>query len=83
MGYRNLYWVGSVSDWKTTSRSFFSLESAVIAWLSRKQTSVVLTIVEGVYIVTCLTYCEAMWLWKLLLDLFGLDLDATYIYFDN
>ena len=38
---------------------------------------------EAEYVVACLTSCEAVWLRKLLSDLFDLQLDATCIYCEN
>ena len=35
------------------------------------------------YVTACLASCEAVWLRKLLSDLFDLKLDATCIYCDN
>ena len=42
-----------------------------------------LSIAEAEYVAACLTSCEAMWLRKLLSDLFDLQMDATCIYCDN
>ena len=42
-----------------------------------------LNIAEVEYVATCSTSCEAVWLRKLLSDLFDLQLDATCIYYDN
>ena len=50
VGYTDTNWVGSVTNRKSTSRCCFSLGSTVIAWHNRKQTSVVLSIVEVEYI---------------------------------
>ena len=38
---------------------------------------------EAKYVVVCSVSCEAVWLRKLLSDLFDLQLDATCIYCDN
>ena len=38
---------------------------------------------EAKYVVACSSSCEAVWLRKLLPDLFDLQLDATCIYCDN
>jgi hypothetical protein len=43
VGYTDLDWAGSVIDQKSTSGRCFSLGSTVIAWRSRMQTSVVLS----------------------------------------
>ena len=42
-----------------------------------------LSTTEAEYGVACLDSCEAMWMRKLLFDLFDLQLDATCIYCDN
>ena len=42
-----------------------------------------LSTVEAEYVAACLASCEAVWLRKLLSDLFDLQLDATCIYCDN
>ena len=42
-----------------------------------------LSIAKEEYVTTCSTICEAVWLRKLLSDLFDLSLDATCIYCDN
>ena len=57
--------------------------SAMISWLSRKQSNVSLSTAEAKYITSCFSSCESIWLQKLLLDLFGLDMDAIVILCDN
>ena len=42
-----------------------------------------LSAAEAEYIAACSASCEAVWLWKLLSDIFDLQLDATCIHFDN
>ena len=42
-----------------------------------------LSTAEAEYVVACSFSCEAVWLRKLLFDLFDLQLDATCIYCDN
>ena len=37
---------------------------------------------EAEYVVACSTSCEVVWLWKLLSDLFDLQMDATCIHCD-
>ena len=36
VGFTDLDWVGSVSDWKGTFGCCFSLGSTVVSWFSRK-----------------------------------------------
>ena len=55
----------------------------MISWFSRKQSSVALSTAKAEYIAACSASCEAVWLRKLLLDLFDLELEATCIFCDN
>ena len=73
------YWAGSAIDRKSTSRCCFSMGSGVISWLSRKQSCVALSIAEAEFVTACSASCEAVWLRKLLSDLFDLQLDANCI----
>ena len=57
--------------------------SGVISSFSRKKFYVALSTVEAEYVTACSASCEAVWLRKLLSDLFDLQLDATCIYCDN
>ena len=56
---------------------------AMILWFSKKQSSVSLSTAEANHIATCSDSCEAIWLHKLMLDLFDLELDTTVILCDN
>jgi hypothetical protein len=82
-GYTDSDWAGSVSDRKITSGCCFSLGSAMISWQSRKQSSIALNTAEAEYIAACSASCEAIWLRKLLTDLFDLEMEATTILCDN
>ena len=55
----------------------------MIAWRSRKQTSVALSTTEEEYIAACSASSEVVWLRKMLSGLFDLEMDATCIYCDN
>jgi len=83
VGYTDSDWAGSVTNRKSTSRCCFRMGSVVISWLSRKQTSVALSMAEAEYIAACSSCSEILWLWKLLAGLFDLELDATCIFCDN
>jgi hypothetical protein len=82
-GYTDSDWAGSVSDKKSTSGCCFSLGLAMILWQSRKQSNIALSTMEAEYIVACSASCEAIWLRKLLTDLFDIDMEATTILCDN
>ena len=83
VGYTDSDWVGSVTDQKSSSWCCFSLGSAVSVWCSRKQTSVARSTTEAEYITACLASSEVVWLQKMLLGLFDLEMDVTCIYCDN
>ncbi len=68
--YSNGDWVGSVEDRRRTFACWFSLGSASISWMSRKQKSVAISIAGTEYIATSMTSCEAAWLRKLSSELF-------------
>ena len=55
----------------------------MISWFSRKQSCVARSTSEAEYVAACSASCEAVWLRKLLSDLFDLQMDATCIYCDN
>jgi hypothetical protein len=59
------------------------LGSGVVSWFSRKQKSATLSSVEAEYMATSLAACEAIWLQKLLMGLFGQELETTVIHSDN
>ena len=83
LGYTDVDWAGSVVDHKSTSGCCFTLGSASISWMSRKQKSVALSTTEAGYIVASMTSCEAVWLRKLFSELFGFTLDTTVILYNN
>ena len=81
--YSDADWAGNVVDHKSTSGCFFSLGSALISWMIRKQKSVALSTAEAKYIVTSMASRESVWLRKLFSELFEHVLDTTVIYCAN
>jgi hypothetical protein len=82
-GYADADWEGSAVDRKSTFGCCFTLGSAMVSWCSRKQTSVALSTTEAEYIALCVAVREAVWLHKLLANLFGHEMDSTVIHCDN
>ena len=70
VGFTDSDSAGSVSDRKSTSGCCFSLGLAAVLWFSRKQKSVALSSAEAEYMAASQATCEALWLHKLLVDLF-------------
>ena len=82
-GYSDADWAGSVVDRKSTSGCCFSLGSALISSMSRKQKSVALSTTKAEHIAASMASSEAIWLRKLFSELFGHVLDTTVIFCDN
>lgn len=82
-GFTDADWAGSPTDRKSTSGGIFSIGSTAVSWYSRKQRSVALSSVEAEYMAASLATCEAIWMSKILVGLFGSHLDPTVIYCDN
>jgi hypothetical protein len=70
-------------DRKSTSGCCFTLGSTMVSWCSRKQSSVALSTAEVEYIALSVVFCEAVWLHKILTDLFDYEMDPTTIDCDN
>ena len=83
VGYTDSDWAGCVSDRKSTSGCRFGLGSTVVSWFSRKQKSVALSSVEAEYMAASPASCEAIWLHKLLIWIFGVQMRPMVIYCDN
>ena len=82
-GFTDADWAGSPTNRKSTSGGVFSIGSTVVSWYSRKQRSVALSSVEAEYMTASLAACEAIWMRKILVGLFGSHLEPTVIYCDN
>ena len=82
-GYVDSYWEGNTTDRKSTLGCCFGLEYGMIFWISMKKSCVALSTTEAEYVATCLASCEAVWIQKLLSDLFDLELEVTCIFYDN
>jgi hypothetical protein len=82
-GYVDVDWAGSVVDQKSTSGCCFTLGFAMVSWCSRKQSSMALITAKAEYIALSVAVREAVWLLKLLADLFDHEMDFTIIHCDN
>jgi hypothetical protein len=82
-GFMDADWAGIPTDRKSTSGGIFSIRSTVVSWYSRKQRSVELSSAEAEYMAASQDACEAIWMRKILVGLFGSHLDPTVIHCDN
>ena len=82
-GFTDADWARSPSDRKSTSGGIFNLGSTIVFWYSRKQRLVALSLAEAEYMAASQAACEAIWMQKILVGLFGQRMDPTVIYCDN
>ena len=76
-------WDGSAVDRKNTSGYCFSMGSTMISWSSRKQGSIAQSTTKAEYIAASDACKEAVWIRKLVYDLFVEKFDSTIIHCDN
>jgi hypothetical protein len=79
-GYVDVYCAGSAVDQKSTFGCCFTLGSAMVSWCSGKQSYVALSTAEVEYIALSVEAPEAVWLLKILTDLFDREMDPTIIH---
>jgi hypothetical protein len=87
-GYVDADWARSTVDRKSTFGCCFTLGSAMVSWCSMKQSSMELSVEEYItleeeYITLSVEVHEAVWLHKILTDLFDHEMDPTTIHCDN
>ena len=82
-GFTNVDWARSTFEMKSRSRQSFNIGSPVVSWSIRKQRSVALSSVEVEYMTAIQESCEAIWMRKILVGLFGQKMDPAVIYCDN
>ena len=70
-GFMDVYWEGNPTDQKSTLGGVFSIRSTVVSWYSRKQISVALISAEAEYMAASQAACEAIWMTKIMVVLFG------------
>jgi len=70
-GFTDENWVGSPSDRNNTLRGVFSIGSTTVSWYNKKQRSIVLSLAEAEYMAASQATCEAIWMRKILVGLFG------------
>eukprot|EP00253_Pinus_taeda_P001424 PITA_01424 len=76
-------WARSSVDRKSTSGYCFNIGSGMTSWCNRKQKPVALSSSEAEYMAANTTSFEAIWLKKLLVNLFRRNMEATKIMCDS
>jgi hypothetical protein len=82
-GFMDVDWVDNPMDRKRTSGGIFSIGSTTVSWYNRKKISVALSSMEEEYVEASQDACEAIWMRKILVGLFGSHLYLIVIHCDN
>ena len=82
-GFTDADSAGSSVDRKSTSGYYFNIRSGMTSWCSSKQKFVALSSSEAKHMAASTASCEAIWLRKLLVNLFRRNMEATRIMCDN
>jgi len=81
-GYSDVDWADNADDRKSTSGGCFYVGNNLVAWMSRKQSSISLSTTEAEYIATGSCCTQLLWMKKLLFD-YGFTQDSMIINYDN
>jgi hypothetical protein len=81
-GYFDADWAGNADDRKNTSGGCFYVGTNLVAWMSRKQSSISLSTIEAEYIATGSCCTQLLWMKKLLCD-YGFTQDTMVIHCNN
>ena len=82
-GFSDSDWAGNLDDRRSITGYAFSIGSGVIAWSSKKQSTVALSSCEAEYQALCAATCEAIWLRRLLNNAGEEHKESTIIKTDN
>ena len=82
-GFTNADWAGSPSERNITSRGIFNIGSTIVSWYNMKQRSFALSSAEAEYMAASQVACEAIWMRKILVGLFGHHMDPTLLHCGN
>lgn len=82
-GFSDSDWAGNLDDRRSITGYAFNIGSGVIAWSSKKQSTVALSSCEAEYQALCAATCEAIWLRRLLKDAGKEQKQPTSIKSDN
>ena len=80
--YTDADWDGSVDDRKNTLGGCFYIGNCLVAWMSKKQNSISLSIAETEYIVVVSCCSQLLWIKQMLKD-YGIDQGTMVVFYDN
>jgi hypothetical protein len=69
IAYTDADWASCIDDQRSTSGATFYLFECLVSWLSKKQSSVSLSIVEAEYIAAAAYCTQVLWMKQTLIDI--------------
>ena len=82
VGFSDSHWANNADDRKSTIGGCFYVRANLVAWMSKKQNSISLSIAEVEYIAARSCCSQLLWMKKLLSD-YGISQDTMVVYGDN
>ncbi|KAJ4718900.1 Retrovirus-related Pol polyprotein from transposon TNT 1-94 [Melia azedarach] len=83
IGFTDSDYAGDLDDRKSTSGYIFMMGSGAVSWSSKKQAIVTLSTTEAEYVAATSCACQAIWLRKILEELYFKQEGPTLIFCDN
>lgn len=83
LGYSDADYAGDVETRRSTSGFVFMFGNGIISWGSERQRAVALSTTESEYIAAAHAVKEMVWLYRLLSEIFIIDLDKPTFLMDN
>jgi hypothetical protein len=83
IAYTYAYWAGCIDDRRSTSGAMFYLGECLVSWLSKKQSSISLSIIEAWYIAETPCCTQVLWMKQNLTDIQVEYDDPITIYCDK
>jgi hypothetical protein len=83
IAYTDADWAGDIDDRKSTSGAAFYLGDCLVSWLSKKQSSISLSIAEVEYIAAAACCTQIIWMKQTLQDLQVRYNEPISIFYDN
>jgi hypothetical protein len=83
IGFSDADHAGDVDDRKSTTGSLFFYGRCPISWQSQKQKSTALSSCQAEYMAASTTSCQAVWLGRLIGELFAKDPSVPILFVDN
>jgi hypothetical protein len=83
IAYTDADWAGCIDDRRSTSGATFYLGECLVSWLSKKQSSVSLSIAEAEYIAAASCCTKVLWMKQTLTNIHVEYDEPILIYYDN